>query len=304
MTDMEFSELEVFITLSEELHFGRTAQRLYLSQGRVSQLLRSLETRVGAELFSRTSRRVNLTPLGAGYLARVRPAVESLRTALAEAQSHARGSRPRLHVGFVGTSDIGLVKIVAAFREAHPQCDIILTELRLNDPFSAVQRGELDAVFACLPVSDPSLVVGPVLSRVPVVLTVAADHPFASRQSVTAEELAEVTMVDLKGPAPRDWQESMSPRFTPGGRRIATGPEAGTHQEVLSLIATGQGALVMCEALKVYGNRRDLAYIPIEGLPESSYALIWRRGGETALLRDFATVTQRVATADPAPQPA
>ena len=62
---MEFRELECFVVLSEELHFARTAERLYLSPGRVSQLVRSLETRIGGRLFHRTSRRVRLTPLGA-----------------------------------------------------------------------------------------------------------------------------------------------------------------------------------------------------------------------------------------------
>lgn len=63
-------EIEAFLVLAEELHFGRAGERLYVSQSRVSQLLRALERRVGAQLVERTSRRVRLTPLGARFLRR------------------------------------------------------------------------------------------------------------------------------------------------------------------------------------------------------------------------------------------
>jgi DNA-binding transcriptional LysR family regulator len=298
--DLELSEVEVFITLSEELHFGHTARRLYLSQGRVSQLLRSLERRVGAALFTRSSRQVALTPLGRTFLAEARPAYSNLTGALTRARATARGTKTRLRLGFVGIAQPRLIEAVAAFRGGHPDIEIELSQLKLADPFTAVQRGELDAAFACLPVVEAGLVAGPVLSRVPVVLTVAADHPFASRESVTAEDLAEVRMVELAAQVPPDWRESMSPTRTPSGRPITRGPVASTHQEALSLIATGQGALVFCELIKAYSTRRDLAHIPIVDLPESAYALVWRRDGETWPLRAFIEVAEGFAM-DPGP---
>ena len=62
--EVELREIETFLVLTEELHFGRTAERLYLSQSRVSQTIRSMETSLGGRLFERTSRQVRLTPLG------------------------------------------------------------------------------------------------------------------------------------------------------------------------------------------------------------------------------------------------
>lgn len=77
---LEMRELECFLVLAEELHFGRTGERLYVSQSRVSQLLRSLEGRIGARLVERTSRRVELTALGSRFLAQLRPAYGMLGT--------------------------------------------------------------------------------------------------------------------------------------------------------------------------------------------------------------------------------
>ncbi|NUP83813.1 MAG: LysR family transcriptional regulator, partial [Nonomuraea sp.] len=96
---MEFRELECFVVLSEELHFARTAERLYLSPGRVSQLVGALETRIGGRLFDRTSRRVRLTALGERFLADLRPAYEAMAGAVARATAAAREVEGLLRVG-------------------------------------------------------------------------------------------------------------------------------------------------------------------------------------------------------------
>ena len=71
---VELRELRVFLTLAEELHFGRTAERLEITPSYASQTIRTLEARIGGRLFDRTSRRVKLTPLGARLAAQARPA--------------------------------------------------------------------------------------------------------------------------------------------------------------------------------------------------------------------------------------
>src|ERR1044072_2782235 len=91
MSGMEIRALECFLALSEEVHFGRAAERLYVSQSRVSQLLRALEGRIGARLLDRTSRRVRLTPLGERFLAELRPAYDALSGAVEGGKGAARG---------------------------------------------------------------------------------------------------------------------------------------------------------------------------------------------------------------------
>lgn len=86
---MELADLETFLVLTEELHFGRTAARVYVTPARVSQRIRVLEKQIGASLFERSSRRVRLTPLGADLRDRLYPLYNDLRAAVQQAQTAA-----------------------------------------------------------------------------------------------------------------------------------------------------------------------------------------------------------------------
>src|SRR5436305_14849521 len=103
---MDTAEIEVFLVLAEELHFGRTAERLRLPQPRVSRLVASLERRAGGALFERTSRRVRLTPLGEQLAGRLRPAYAQLTAALDEARAAARQAVGAVRIGFSPTSNM------------------------------------------------------------------------------------------------------------------------------------------------------------------------------------------------------
>ncbi|WP_025273147.1 LysR family transcriptional regulator [Haloglycomyces albus] len=300
MSGVERDEMEVFLTLSKELHFGQTAKSLYLSQGRVSQLLRNLEGRIGGRLFERTSRRVALTDLGERFRAEAGPAYERLNAAFEAARSRARGLDGHLHLGFVGAADTGLLHTVPLFAERYPGCDLKMHELTLSDPFGPLHRGDIDLAFACLPLHSPELSAGPVLATVPVVLGVASAHPFATRARISAEEMAECRMIDIDGPAPREWRARSSPQETPGGRSIPRGPVARTQQEVLSQIATNRGVMVFCRNFSHQTRRDDISFIPVDGLPDSRYSLVWHRDRTNALVRAFVDTAHEAVVAQPA----
>ncbi|MEU0743804.1 LysR family transcriptional regulator [Streptomyces sp. NPDC006134] len=281
MAGLETRELECFLVLAEELHFGRAAERLYVSQSRVSQLLRSLEQRIGARLVHRTSRRVALTPLGERFLADLRPAYGALRAAVADARAAARGVTGTLRLGFQGTSDVRLLRAVAAFQEAHPGCVADLVEIPFADPFGAVRKGAVDAAVVLLPVEEPDLVLGPVFSLQQQTVAVSVRHPFAARASVTAAELAEVPLVEAAPPAPAYWRAAHAPGSTPG-------PRVTTLQEGLTLVAAGRAALLLCRPTAAHHRREDVVFVPVEGLPDSALGLVWHRDGETERVRAFA----------------
>ncbi|RNG28934.1 LysR family transcriptional regulator [Streptomyces botrytidirepellens] len=289
MSGLEMRELECFLVLSEELHFGRAAERLYVSQSRVSQLLRALEGRIGARLLDRTSRRARLTPLGERFLADLRPAYDALSGAVEGARGAARGLTGVLRVGFQGAADERVMAALATFRERHPGCEPETVEIPMADPFGAVRDGEVDAAIVCLPVEEPDLVLGPVFSRQPQTLVVRAGHPLAAREqepgAVDAEELADCPLVAPSDPAPRYWREFMAPPVTPGGRPIPRGPRVRTLQEGLTAVAAGRGGMLLCAPTAEYHGRRDITPLPVAGLPDSMLGLVWRRGGETARIR-------------------
>src|SRR5512141_1703599 len=97
---MERREIEIFLVLADELHFGRTAERLHVTTARVSQTIRKLEHRFGTLLFERTSRRVTLTPVGRRLADDLRPAFEQIEAGIARATLAGREVRGVLRVGF------------------------------------------------------------------------------------------------------------------------------------------------------------------------------------------------------------
>jgi DNA-binding transcriptional LysR family regulator len=93
---VEQRDIEIFLTLAEELHFGRTAERPHVSTARVSQTIKKLERRIGAALFERTSRHVALTPIGRRLDDDLRPAYEQIREGIGRAIASGRGIEWRL----------------------------------------------------------------------------------------------------------------------------------------------------------------------------------------------------------------
>ncbi|GAA4553197.1 LysR family transcriptional regulator [Amycolatopsis samaneae] len=288
MGGLDLRELECFLVLGEELHFGRTAQRLYVSQGRVSQLVRALERRIGGRLFERTSRRVRPTPLGERLLAELRPGYDAVHAAVDSARAAARGVEGTLRLGFLaGTGHGELVDAIRTFQRRHTGSEVVLTEVPLADPFGDLRRGEIDAAVVMLPVAEPDLVVGPSFSRQPQTLAVSARHPLARRASVTAEDLAACPMLDIGGSAPGYWREISAPATTPGGRAIPRGPAVRTMQEALTTIAADRGGMLFCAPTARSQNRPDVVFVPVTGLPDSVLGLVWHRERETARLRAF-----------------
>ncbi|MFK8847810.1 LysR family transcriptional regulator [Streptomyces sp. Ac-502] len=287
-------ELECFLVLAEELHFGRTGARLYVSQSRVSQLLRALERRVGARLVERTSRRVRLTPLGTDFLTGLRPAYDALRGTVESTVAAARGIEGRLRVGFQGTADDRIMRAIDTFQARHPGCATEIVEIPLQDPFGPVHRAEVDAAVVLLPVEEPGLVLGPVFSEQQQTLAVSVRHPFASRASIDAEDLADGPLVTVEGPAPEYWRYAQAPTRTPGGRPIPPGPGVRTLQEGLTLAAAGRGAMLLCRPTADYHGRRDIVFVPVTGLPDSALGLVWHQDRETARTRAFRTAVSDV----------
>ncbi|SEG93859.1 DNA-binding transcriptional regulator, LysR family [Nonomuraea solani] len=284
---MEFRELECFIVLSEELHFARTADRLYLSPGRVSQLMRSLETRIGGRLFNRTSRRVRLTPLGERFLADLRPSYDGLAGAVSRAKAAAREVTGAIRVGFLATPTDVVTGSVRAFERLNPGAEAELVEIPLSDPFGKLRAGQVDIAFTLLPIDEPDLATGEALNSVSHQLGLSVRHPLAGRAGIGVEELASVPLIGLDGPAPRSWHERIAPSVTPSGRSISSAGRVATTQEGLTQVALDRGGMLFCTPTAAQHVRPDISFVPVAGLPASIFGLAWVRSAETAAILAF-----------------
>jgi DNA-binding transcriptional LysR family regulator len=300
---VELRELRVFLTLAEELHFGRTAERLRVTPSRVSQSLRALEDKLGAQLVHRTSRRVQLTSFGERFLAEVGPAHRQLAEALEGTQAAARSLEGTLRLGLFSGPAGGphLVEIVDAFRAMHPECEVEMVQLSWDDPLAPLRQGAVDLMTSWLPLEQPDLVVGPVLTRQPRVLAIARDHPLARRDKVSVEELADLSFPRFDG-WPRELREAFFPTKSPSGRPIAGVRMPTGERSLLELphrVARGEVVLptVPTAAPFMGVGHYDLVFVPITGMPPVRGALVWRRHARDPRLREFIRVAREVLRA-------
>ncbi|MFI6844450.1 LysR substrate-binding domain-containing protein [Kitasatospora sp. NBC_00085] len=287
---IERHEVEAFLALAEELHFGRTAERLHVSTARVSQTIRKLERRVGVPLFRRTSRRVELTSTGTQLQEELRPAWAGVRTAVERAVEAGRGVSGTLHVTFVSAAGAQLLAgVTKLFRERVPDCEVRIREVQAGQLLHWLHSGEVDLALSALPVGEPGIAHGPVLVREAWMLAVSTDHPFARRSSVPVDDLARVRLVHLPDHAAvPSLQSGRSPAVARSVMPVTPGPAAGTFQEALTLVGAGQGALAVGAHTRRYYARPDVAYVPISDAPPLEWGLIWPADRGTARVRAFA----------------
>lgn len=299
---LERHEIDGFLVLAEELHFGHAAERLGLSPGRVSQTIKKLERRIGAPLFARTSRRVVLTPLGEQLRDDLEPVRSRLEEVVERAMAAARGVEGVLRVGFLGSGAGQLgPAIMDLFGAEHPGCEVLMRETHFADPLGPLRSGDVDVLITRLPVDEPDLTVGVSVISEPRVIAVPAGHPFARRASLSFEDLARDTVFGVTGPAPAYWWDFHVPRETPSGRPIPRGQDVATFQELLALIAGGRGISPLVASVARYYGRPDIAFVPCPDLPLSEVAVVWRTQGATARTRAFAQAARAAVVANGGP---
>lgn len=284
---VERRDIEIFLTLAAELHFGRTAGKLHVSPTRVSQAIKKLERRVGAELFRRTSRQVELTPIGRRLHDDIAPAYQQIVAGFERAVAAGRGAEGELRVGFLGTAVAQFVhRVSEVFRSGHPGCRVEVREIRYSDGLGPLLADELDVQLLAAPAFDSGVSQSPVLFTEPQVLAVSARHPFARRTSVTIEDLARDRVLRPRG-TPAEIDALSVPARTPGGREISRGPEFATIQEMFAMVGAGMGIFPVPAHAARYDSRPDIVYLPLSDGPPFEWRLLWRTSSETSRIRAF-----------------
>lgn len=286
---MTLSEIKVFLTLCDELHFGHTAERTGLSQARVSRLIHSLESEVDGMLFKRTSRRVVPTPLGERLRDRLKPAYQHLMDALADAQQMARRPIGTLRIGFTTpAAGMELNELVTAFESRQPDCEVILREVSWSDPYAALRRGEIDVLVNWLEVDEADLKTGPAIAQDERILVVAANHELAKRKEIHVSDLAGYGVTGWPQSFPAAIADALVPPTTPEGVPIPRTHVIHTVGEIATLVARGSVVHPSVASMGAKLTRRDNVIIPIVDLPPLVLGLIWRRTRENNLIRAVA----------------
>jgi len=286
--------LQAFIAVAEELHFGRAARRLHISQPPLSQQIRQLEDEVGAALFTRTTRSVQLTPAGRLLLDHARRLAAEADAALRAVRRLARGEQGSMTLGFTHSTVYQVLpRALQAFRARLPQVDLELKQFTSGLLVEGVRTGRVDVALVRLSPSmhDPELQ-AEVVVRDRMMLLMPADHPLARLKAVPVDALEGMPLVAYSPQDSRYFHEVVHALFT----RHALSPRI-VHESFLptmvALVEARMGlALVPAPAVP----QRDgvLAARPLagveEGLDLASLHCVWRRDASNPVVPAFVEV--------------
>jgi LysR family transcriptional regulator, benzoate and cis,cis-muconate-responsive activator of ben and cat genes len=292
---VDLRQIDCFLAVATDLHFGKAAERLSLAQSSVSEAIRSLEHEVGGQLFVRTSRRVQLTQLGAKLRLGVEPAALVLRATLEDCRKAALGQANRLRIGFLGGGLYELTLPFVRHLKSKFHIDVEWVELSLLDQFDAVATGKVDAAFCRLPLSHDGLVQCAVLFEDKRKLVVPADHRLARRSLIGPEELAHETIPTL----PDDhqlgaWAATHFPDHTPSGQPIAKGPVVTTVRECLAVVESGEAVVIFNGRAEHYYSNPGIKYVEID-IPPVATALVRRRADRRRAIMDLEKCCRDIA---------
>ena len=285
--DIELRHLRYFVAVAEELHFGRAAKRLHLSQPPLSQQIQRLEAILGYPLFTRTSRSVKLTIAGEAFLPRARQTLRNMQRDMDETRSIGRGEVGSLHVGFVGSAMLAtLPRIFQAYREAYPKVHLRLHESFTSRVMEGMENGTLDAGILRDGDAMEGLHVSTIYSE-PYVAVLPAAHRCAKQKSISPGMLKDDPFVHYPQTAGTRAFEKPLSIFEEFGFRPRIAQEASHWLTILSLVGAGFGVSVAPACVRRIASPAVVC-LPLRGTRAMSHIeLAWIAGEARPIVKAF-----------------
>lgn len=292
---MEFRHLRCFIALAEELHFGRAAQRLAMTQPPLSLTIQQLEASVGARLFERNSRGVSLTAAGNAFLPRATALLEQAAMASREAREVGQGLAGQLQIGFAGTVLYrGLPQVLRGFGAAHPKLRLALRELSSSEQLVELVHDRLDLGFVHTP-RVPAGFSQILVSSQPFVACLPATHPLAGETTLPLEHLTGAPFAIVMRVVSPDYHDRILAACADAGFEPALAFELRHWLSVVSVIAQGLGVGLVPAALQQAGLP-GVAFVPLaQPLQPYDTHCLWRTGRDQSALGAFLAAVREAA---------
>lgn len=289
---MEFRHLRYFVAVAEELHFGRAAARLHLSQPPLSQQIRTLEEELGLKLFSRDRRRVELTLAGTVFLKEARQILSQMEHAAEAARRAERGQIGPLVVacGPLAVQTV-LPRILKTFRREHPEVDLTVKESNANDLLDVVQEKKADVGLFIPNIVSERLQRQSCLT-LPLVAAVPKDHPLAKRRRIQMKQLADEPFVLFSHQRAMGFYEHIVGVCERSGFTPKVVREAGQHPTLLALVAAGYG-VTLIPALTKAQPPDDVVFVQVtEPWATMPLWIAWRSNHSSPVLAAFLEVVR------------
>ncbi|KAB1074297.1 LysR substrate-binding domain-containing protein [Methylobacterium planeticum] len=282
---LDFSQLRCFVAVAEELHFGRAAARLNMTQPPLSRQIQVLERVLDVQLLERTSRSVRLTAAGRSFLPEAQHILRLAETATHVTRQVAAGRSGVLKLGFTAASAYDfLPRLVTACRTALPDVTLSLREMVTKDQVEGLLSGQIDAGLIRPPVSHPELDATRALAE-PLIAALPAGDPLAARGSVSLGDFSGAPFIAYAPHEAHYFHDLVVGLFAEAGVQPSVRQQLTQIHSILALVRAGLGlALVPAAAERL--RFEGVAFRPLD-LPEPRPAelyLTWRRDHDNPVL--------------------
>ncbi|MBC00398.1 MAG: LysR family transcriptional regulator [Rhodobacteraceae bacterium] len=305
---MNLRRLKFFVTVAEELHFGRAAERLCMTQPPLSQAILALEEELSVTLFKRTKRNVALTPVGEHLLSHVTKLLEDVEALPGLARQLSRGEIGSLKLGFVTTADYNLLPdLISHYGATYPDVKVSLKEMTSDLQVEALLQGEINAglIIPLHATLHASLAYLPLL-REPLVAAVPEEWVRRGRIELAQgrlrlQDVAEAPLVLFPRRSAPAFHDIITTYFVTNGIQPTIGQEAIQMQTIISLVSAGMGIALVPGSLKRLG-RQGVVYVDLDGEPPMiETGLVWRRDDPSPTVTRLVEISQAIGEQAAAP---
>jgi DNA-binding transcriptional LysR family regulator len=238
---MELKHLRAFVTLAEELHFGRAAQRLAIVQPALSMQIKALEEWLGVRLLDRNRHSVTLTDVGRLFLEEARATLHQAQRSADVARGLGRGETGRIRLGFV--SSVLPELLPTLIRHAHqryPGIELELKDMPGPDQVQALKSGQLDFGLMRLPAPHTGVQTQVVLHE-SIIVALPTDHPLATHSIIEVTELAQQPVLVLSRRYAAGFHDGLLRAISEHGGKLDIADELGEFTTMLALVSAGLG---------------------------------------------------------------
>ncbi|GAB5535832.1 MAG: LysR family transcriptional regulator [Rubricoccaceae bacterium] len=279
---MEIRQIECFVAVAEERHFGRAAERVHLSQSALSRQIQRLEADLDVSLLDRTTRQAQLTAAGRAFLRDAREVLRWTVRARNAAKAAAEGRAGTLRLGFVSSAAADLLpRLLGAFRAQAPDATVHLVERYPDEILDALRAREIDFGISRGPFMRTDGLVVQDLKAEPLVVLMPAGHALSTRDAIPLRELATQSFVLPPRGNARGYLEAIYALCASAGFVPTTAEEAEPMATLVALVAAGLGITLAPESVGRQAQRvvcRPLTDLPNGLAVTTCLSVVWRAG--------------------------
>jgi len=293
----EIMQLRCFVAVAEELHFGRAAVRLNMTQPPLSRQIQVLEHIIDAALLERTSRSVRLTPAGRSFLPEAKRILKLAETASQVARRIALGKTGSLKIGYTAAAAYGyLPELIGACRQRLPDVDFSLKEMVSGEQLEALATGQIDVGLLRPPVGRPEFATRRVLAE-PLLAAIPKKHPLASREQLSIKDFDNQPFVMYSPHESRYFHDLLVALFTQADVLPRYVQHLGQIHSILAMVRAGLGVSIVPAAaanLKIAEVR--LRPLKLRTPAPVELFMVWRRDHENPLLPPLIEIASKLAS--------